>query len=44
MTFPTFPLFVILHEGHPCPKLQKPLFQKVEKNLLPWGEGARQGG
>ena len=44
MTFPTFPLFVILHEGHPCPELQNPLFQKVEKNLLPWGEGARQGG
>ena len=44
MSFPTFTLFVILHEGHPCPKLQNPLFQKVEKNLLPKGEGARQGG
>ena len=37
-------LNVILHEGHPCPELQNPLFQKVEKNLLPRGEGARQGG
>ena len=44
MSFPKFPLFVILHEGHPCPKLQNPLFQNVEKNLLPKGEGARQGG
>ena len=29
-----FPL-VILHEGHPCPKLQNPLFQKAKENLLP---------
>ncbi len=35
MTFPTFPLFVILHEGHPCPELQNPLFQKAKDNLLP---------
>ena len=26
---------VILHEGHPCPKLQNPLFQKAKENLLP---------
>ena len=45
MTFPTFPLFVILHEGHPCPELQNPIFGKAEKNLLPYrGEVARQGG
>ena len=29
---------VILHEGHPCPKLQNPILGKAEKNLLPWGE------
>ena len=44
MSFPTFPLFVILHKGHPCPKLQNPMLGKAEKNLLPWGEGARQDG
>ncbi len=26
---------VILHEGHPCPELQNPLFQKAKENLLP---------
>jgi len=26
---------VILHEGHPCPKLQNPILIKAEKNLLP---------
>ena len=35
---------VILHEGHTCPKLQNPILGKAEKNLLPKGEGARQGG
>ena len=35
---------VILHEGHPCPKLQNPMLSKAEKNLLLKGEGARQGG
>jgi len=44
MSFPTFPLFVILQEGHPCPKLQNPMLSKAEKNLLPWGEGTRHGG
>ena len=44
MLFPTFSLFVILHEGHPCPELQNPMLGKAEKNLLPKGEGARQGG
>jgi hypothetical protein len=29
---------VILHEGHPCPKLQNPILGKAEKNLLPWEE------
>ena len=41
MSFPTFTLFVILHEGHPCPKLQNPMLGIAEKNLLPWGEGPR---
>ena len=36
-------VFVILHEGYPCPELQNPIIGKAEKNLLPWGEGARQG-
>ena len=35
---------VILHEGHPCPKLQNPMLSKAEKYLLPKGKGARQGG
>ena len=35
---------VILHEGYPCPKLQNPILGKAEKYLLPWGEGALQGG
>ena len=35
---------VILQEGHPCPELQNPMLGKAEKNLLPKGEGARQGG
>jgi len=37
-------LFVILHKGHTCPKLQNPMLSKAEKNLLPKGKGARQGG
>ena len=37
-------IVVILHEGHPCPELQNPMLRKAEKNLLSWGEGARQGG
>jgi len=33
MSFPTFPLFVILHEGHPCPKLQNPILSKAVKTF-----------
>ena len=44
MSFPTFPLFVILHEGHPCPELQNPMLGKAEKSLFYKGVGARQGG
>ena len=35
---------VILQKSHPCSELQNPMLSKAEKNLLPWGEGARQGG
>ena len=35
---------VILQKSHSCPKLQNPILGKAEKNLLPWGKGARQGG
>ena len=35
---------VILQKRHPCPELQNPIPGKAEKILLPWGEGARQGG
>ena len=46
MSFPTFPLFVILHEGHPCPKLQNPMLSKAVKNLILWEKvtvGADEG-
>ena len=35
---------VILQKSPPYPELQNPMLGKAEKNLLPWGEGARQGG
>ena len=35
---------VILQKSHSCPELQNPMLSKAEKNLLPWREGARQGG
>ena len=34
---------VILHEGHPCPKLQNPLLQKAKENLLPGEKGPVSG-
>jgi hypothetical protein len=34
---------IILHGEYSFPKLQNPLFQKAEENLLP-GEGVRQDG
>ena len=35
---------VILQKSHPYLELQNPMLGKAEKNLLPWGEDARQGG
>ena len=35
---------VILHEGHPYPKLQNPMLSKAEKNRFYKGLGARQSG
>ena len=35
---------VILQKSHPCPELQNPMLNKAEEYLLPWVNGARQGG